>query len=201
MSQKYVVKIGGSLINVATRVIHELIKTKKPILIVPGGSIFANTVRSVNVTDNTAAHWMAIASMDQYGWYLSTLNNNEHIDTETRCVIPNTGIKVLLPYKIMRENDPLPHTWDVSSDTIAAWIAFKLKCPLILIKSVDGIITNPLNPPITDITGKNPIQTDIIDSYCWQFVNKHNIQTTIVNGQKKDAILNWFTHNTDTIIP
>jgi len=36
----------------------------RPLLIVPGGGVFADTVRQLVVNDD-AAHWMAIAAMDQ----------------------------------------------------------------------------------------------------------------------------------------
>ena len=32
-------------------------------------------------------------------------------------------IPVLVPYRWLREIDPLPHSWDVTSDSIAAWYA------------------------------------------------------------------------------
>ena len=42
---------------------------------------------------------------------------------------------MLAPYRWLRESDPLPHSWDVTSDSIAAWIASEIGAPqLILIK-------------------------------------------------------------------
>ena len=42
---------------------------------------------------------------------------------------------VLQPSRWLREADPLPHSWDVTSDSIAAWIAGQLGArQLILVK-------------------------------------------------------------------
>jgi len=39
----------------------------------------------------------------------------------------------------MRQEDPLPHTWDVTSDSIAAVVAAALDAPeLLLVKAVTG---------------------------------------------------------------
>ena len=42
---------------------------------------------------------------------------------------------MLAPYRWLREADPLRHTWDITSDSIAAWIAGQLAAErLVLIK-------------------------------------------------------------------
>ena len=44
-------------------------------------------------------------------------------------------IPVLAPYRWLREADPLPHSWDVTSDSIAAWVARQVgACELVLVK-------------------------------------------------------------------
>ena len=46
---------------------------------------------------------------------------------------------VLVPSHWMRALDPLPHSWDVTSDSIAAWVAGALAAPrLVLLKPVPG---------------------------------------------------------------
>jgi dihydroneopterin aldolase len=48
----------------------------------------------------------------------------------------NAGtIPVLAPSRWLRDADPLPHTWDVTSDSIAAWVAGAVgAAQLILVK-------------------------------------------------------------------
>ncbi len=73
-----VIKIGGSLIGNARNLVHILndyaLTEDEQILIIPGGGIFADTVRmasGVYGISDEAAHWMAILAMDQYAHYLT----------------------------------------------------------------------------------------------------------------------------------
>jgi len=131
-----IVKVGGSLYNRIPYLVPILIASKRPLFIIPGGGPFADLVRQVRV-NNDAAHWMAIAAMEQYGWFISSFG----ILTTDRVAVPLTTT-VFLPYRCIRLTDVLPHTWEVTSDTIAAWVADTLHLDLLLLKSVDGIFIN-----------------------------------------------------------
>ena len=49
------------------------------------------------------------------------------------------GVAVLAPYRWMRAADVLPHTWDATSDSVAAFVAGALDAErLVLVKPVDG---------------------------------------------------------------
>lgn len=130
--QAVVIKIGGSLIEHGPEIIRTIRDSDRKVLIIPGGGIFADTVRQTNVSD-TAAHFMSIAAMDQYGWLLSTFG----IPVTTKPAINRT--QILLPYTHLMKTDPLPHSWDITSDTISAYYANLLSSPLIILKSIDYI--------------------------------------------------------------
>ena len=66
-----IVKVGGSLYNQIPDLVPILNASKRPLFIIPGGGQFADIVRQVQV-HNDAAHWMAIAAMEQYGWFISS---------------------------------------------------------------------------------------------------------------------------------
>ena len=179
MSGGVVVKVGGSLMDAADDVMSTLAASPKPVLIIPGGGVFADDVRNLGV-EGTAAHWMAVAAMDQYGWYLSTRG----VAADDICSLPDSGAKILLPYKILREADPLPHSWNVTSDTIAAWIAGQIGCPLILLKSVDGVIRQG------ELLEEIPegLETDVIDPCCRDMLRRHRISAKIINGRRPDRL-------------
>jgi hypothetical protein len=173
-----VVKLGGSLHNGVSDLVPLLCKSRHPLLIVPGGGIFADTVRQVRVADDSA-HWMAIAAMDQFGWLIAS----HGLKTTDILKLPEKTT-VFLPYISMRVRDPLPHTWDITSDTISAWVADQLGLELLLLKSVDGIIHGgELQQQIT-----TPIQNDVVDPFFISFVMKNQIKTTIINGKSRESV-------------
>jgi len=177
-----VVKVGGSLFPNIPELVPVLQSSHTPLLLVPGGGQFADMVRSARVRDDSAAHWMAIAAMDQYGLHLSSYG----IKTTHHLMTPETT-KVLLPYCTVREIDPLPHTWDISSDTIAAWVAGQLDLDLLVLKSVDGIVVDGILQEYID----KPIETDIVDPFFIPFVISKKIRTTIINGSIADRVAKY----------
>jgi aspartokinase-like uncharacterized kinase len=174
-----IVKVGGSLYNRIPDLIPVLNASKRPLLLIPGGGPFANLVRHVQA-DNDTAHWMAIAAMEQYGWFIASFG----IATTDVITIPPKTTTVFLPYRYLRSTDVLPHTWDVTSDTIAAWLADTLRLDLLLLKSVDGIFINGIFQK--QVTG--PVESEVIDPFFIPFVVKKSVKTTIINGSQPDRV-------------
>jgi hypothetical protein len=56
-------------------------------------------------------------------------------------------VAVLAPYRWLREADPLPHTWDVTSDSIAAWIAGQVGAQRLVLVKPPGAIEGDLVDP------------------------------------------------------
>ena len=178
-----VVKLGGSLASHAGEIIPALRSASRPLLIVPGGGAFADSVRqSVAGTNADAAQWMACAAMDQFGWTLAAMG----IGTTTRIARPRSPC-ILLPYCALRRYDPLPHSWDVTSDTIAAWVAGRLGGDLLVLKSVDGLET--AGKLLTRI--EKPVTTDVVDPCFISYVLEHRIRTFILNGTDTTGICRW----------
>jgi aspartokinase-like uncharacterized kinase len=177
--QPLVVKLGGSLFRHIPKITPELAGSPRPLLIVPGGGPFADAVRMAGVHGD-AAHWMAVCAMDQFGWFCSSFGG---IPVTTKLHTPQ-ATEILLPYEIMRKRDPLPHTWDITSDTIAAWVAADLGLELLLLKSVDGILKNGVFLE----TVSEPLATDIVDPCCIPFILKHRLMTTVLNGSDPPRI-------------
>jgi hypothetical protein len=148
-----VIKVGGSLTEDSVSLItfcQELGALAKSyrMLVVPGGGKFADVVRefyrNFDLPD-TVAHKMAILSMDQFGLFLSSITPNSqatHVLEETRRLSSAGILPIILPSRLMFQKDPLEHSWDVTSDSIAAYIAgLLLAKKLILVTDVDGVFT------------------------------------------------------------
>jgi aspartokinase-like uncharacterized kinase len=173
-----VVKLGGSLYNQVPDLVPAFLVSGRPLFIVPGGGIFADVVRKTRVDDDSS-HWMAVAAMDQYGWFIAS----QGIRATALLKVPDKPV-VFLPYGSMQKHDPLPHSWDVTSDSIAAWVADILGLDLLLLKSVDGIREDGnLMEHV-----KKPIKTEVVDPFFIPFVLEKKIHTTIINGSQIERI-------------
>jgi aspartokinase-like uncharacterized kinase len=145
-----VVKIGGGLLGLSgafDRVTGALAAAAadRSLLVVPGGGPFADTVRErcrELQIDADTAHWMAILAMDQYAHALASRIRGAVLVERQRDIpiaLAAGRIPVLAPYQWLRAADSLPHSWDVTSDSIAAWLAGALGATrLILLKPVAG---------------------------------------------------------------
>jgi len=174
-----VVKIGGSLFDRVASLIEVFHEVGRPVLIVPGGGKFTDLVRRLAVSD-TAGHWMAIAGMEQFGWYIAS-----HGVPATPVLALPAEVTVLLPYCALREADPLPHSWSITSDTIAAWIARELSADLLLLKSVDGIHHRRRLLARVEDPGITP---DEVDPAFVRFVFEHGLAARVVNGRHPDRV-------------
>ncbi|MDI9393247.1 MAG: amino acid kinase [Thermovirgaceae bacterium] len=141
-SIELVVKLGGSLqsrVDLRDLCVR-LDRTLQglPSVIVPGGGLLADEVRSLDKLhslDPGVAHWMAVLAMDQNGLMLADLmprgipvrsGEGAAAAWEKGC------LPIFLPGEKMREDDPLPRNWDVTSDSITCWVAASLGAKKIL---------------------------------------------------------------------
>lgn len=142
-------KLGGSLLAEPSlapllEVLTEAARTR-PVLVVPGGGPFADAVRVATERHDpgeSASHWMAILAMDQLATQLGGLAPAARLAGEPRDVARICGqgrLAILAPFAWLRSEDPLPHGWHVTSDSLAAWIAGALGAErLLLLKSTEA---------------------------------------------------------------
>jgi aspartokinase-like uncharacterized kinase len=176
----FVLKLGGSLFGQAPDILKRVLSTGADVLVVPGGGRFADEVRDVyehQGLSEDAAHWMAVLAMDQYAYYLADKTAIEL----TPLLARKKGVRILLPYEVMRRQDELPHSWDVTSDTIAAWIAFKTASPLIKATDVDGIMLNGRLQRTIDASALKGIET-CVDRALPGFLIGHAMDAFVVSG-------------------
>jgi uridylate kinase len=141
----WVVKIGGSLLGSPelARWLELFVKfSDGKVIIVPGGGLFADAVRKAQAQSNindAVAHKLAVLAMDQFGLLLAGMNPGLATASSELEIAERTwqhrGI-VWLPSKMVLADDTIPQNWQVTSDSLSAWLANKIGAEqLVLVKS------------------------------------------------------------------
>lgn len=138
-----IIKLGGSLFHTPelSQWLELLAEAsqQEPVIIVPGGGPFADEVRHAQrlhrFSDNTAHH-MAILAMSQFGLLLADLapQCSPFYYPQQHAEIKN-GLHVWLPDRSILDIAELPHSWEISSDSLALWLSQQLDVTeLVMIK-------------------------------------------------------------------
>ncbi|MDD1651110.1 MAG: amino acid kinase [Methylococcaceae bacterium] len=142
LSIPWVVKLGGSLALSAELPLWLEALAESPVVVVPGGSLFADAVRVAQQHWGFAdelAHAMAITAMSQYGRMLQGLCPRLSVAGDpyslTR-LLEGGQSAVWQPDAGAMMDERIKASWDVTSDSLAAWLAEQLGAErLLLIKS------------------------------------------------------------------
>ena len=140
-----VLKLGGSLANSGrlTACLAALAGSRGDVIVVPGGGVFADAVRESQPRlgfSDRAAHHMALLAMEQYALVLvdrlPRLRPCRSLE-EMRLAGQACDPAIWLPTTLALADPTIPQSWDVTADSLAAWLARRLGAErLILVKSV-----------------------------------------------------------------
>jgi len=141
----WVVKLGGSLANSKElpRWV-EVIATAGAgkVVLVPGGGPWADDVREAQRRegfDDRVAHRKALRAMEQHGRVLAETRPafvTADSIASIREVLKKNQVPIWMPYEMVVADPSIPENWDVTSDSLAAWLAEKLNASeLLLVKS------------------------------------------------------------------
>jgi len=194
-----IIKLGGSLLAKGREIIHFLrdYAEKKAVffIIIPGGGPFVEVIRELSerqTISEDAAHWMAVLAMHQYGFFLADGEIAIPLVESIKEARDAGHLCIVLPYQILKADDSLPHTWDVTSDTIAAFIAHKLgEKTFIKVTDVDGILDEE-GSLIKQVYAKELIEkenTGCIDAELSRFLTRNKMSCVIVNGNFPERII------------
>ena len=203
---KQVVKIGGSLfpdytINLAKR----LEGTGSCIIL--GGGEFANLIRKYDGCCNfseEANHWTAIDCMDIIAKLV-----NDKVDSaklaysieEVRQIADDGFTPIFAVSEFLKKEDPFECSWDVTSDSIAAYVSHLINANLLIVTNVNGIYTQePKEPGSTfiskiDATTLLTFQESSIDVMLPSLLLEFGTNCYVVNGKYPERVLSLIDDN------
>jgi aspartokinase-like uncharacterized kinase len=155
-----VVKLGGSLAGVPVLAdwLKVLAQAGGRSVIVPGGGPFADQVRDLQRElgfDDTTAHHLALLAMGQ--------------------------VPVWMPTAMTLGRPEIPETWEVTSDSLAAWLAGALNADrLVLVKSAA--------PPPGPVTAAELSRRGLVDPAFPGFLSESNVEAWCL-GPDQAALL------------
>jgi hypothetical protein len=149
-----IIKVGGSLFDFPDLVprldlLIQMLGT--PVMLVPGGGGYAEEVRRLDAIHGWPAatsHQLALHAMSMTARLLAALSPRYHHVTDPSGILSSwTQRRVpVLDVAKMPGIEALPESWDVTSDSIAAWISQRYGFGrLVLAKSVE--LPNPAPTP------------------------------------------------------
>jgi aspartokinase-like uncharacterized kinase len=154
---KVVVKVGGSLFDwpgLGQRLEHWL-KTLPSswVLLVPGGGPTVDVIRNFerqHGLGEESAHWLALRALSVSAHFLAAVLSLRRSPRpaviadlqDADAIWSQRGLPILDPFRFAQEDEDrpgrLPHSWSVTSDSLAARVAMRFQAQkLILLKSTD----------------------------------------------------------------
>ncbi|RCW20837.1 aspartokinase-like uncharacterized kinase [Ciceribacter lividus] len=161
-----VVKLGGSTAggDEMQRWIDLLADACFPLVLVPGGGPFADHIRVMQKPlgySDEVAHDMAILAMDQFGLVIAERSERFRPSMTIRDMEQawNSGlVPVWLPSSMTRGAPDILRSWRVTSDSLAAWLAGRIRAErLLLVKQAE------IGPEDVDV--ETLVARQLVDDY------------------------------------
>ena len=176
-------------------------------LLVIGGGEFANLIRKYDALigfSEDVTHETAIDSMD----ILAKLLNDKLAFTEISYTLEeaigisnSNKIPIMICSDILKDNEPFAHSWDVTSDSITAYIASLLDAKLLIATNVNGIYTK--DPSLNgaelikeiDVNELLTFDESSIDLMLPTLLIEYGLDSYVVNGEYPERVLSIIQNN------
>jgi aspartokinase-like uncharacterized kinase len=203
---KQVVKIGGSLFpNYAIELARQLKNTDSVIIL--GGGEFANLIRKYDDEQSFSEevnHWTAIDCMDIIAKLVNDKVESSKLaySIEEINEIAGEGFTpIFVVSEFLKKEDPFECSWDVTSDSIAAYVSHLLNANLLIVTNVNGIYTQEPKEPgstfISKIDAKTLLtfQESSIDVMLPSLLLEFGTNCYVVNGKCPERVLSLIDDN------
>ncbi|MCX6695091.1 MAG: hypothetical protein NTU61_02180 [Candidatus Altiarchaeota archaeon] len=205
MKELVVLKVGGSLC-ISKSTLKKLCKTiedaskNAKIVIVPGGGALADEVRRIDAElklPSEVSHEMALYACDQNGLAIASMLRGFGI---ARRLAECRGKTVLLPRDTVMKSG-LPASWDLTSDSIAAYVSGRLKAKrLVKLTDVDGLYARDPKKASNASMIRNTTATKVgrmkekcVDKHFPGILRRYNITCHIINGRRPERLTELMT--------
>ena len=209
-----VVKFGGSLLARLEDVkrfavtLGALRRSGIRIVVVPGGGPTDKTIEAIDRQQRLSleiCHRACALAQDQTGLVISDESFSDALRTcdnfeDLRRVLDSERVAVLLPSRILFALDPIERTWDVTSDAVAAWVAWLLSARSFAIATdVDGVFSSGrigseehLLPKISarDLVAMGHTA---VDRCAAEFLLGRSMDCFVFNGKDPERLGRWLT--------
>jgi 5-(aminomethyl)-3-furanmethanol phosphate kinase len=183
-----ILKFGGSLLESGrlAAVLDIVAKRKRPVIVVPGGGKFADQIRHSQAQtgfDDASAHRLALFAMHQMANVICTRSPHfapAATKEEFGLAGVNGLVPVWLPSAMAGADETIPKSWDMTSDSLAAWLAAETGA-----KDVALVKTCTVAP---DATLQDLTTTAIVDPLFQTYVERASLTWSVI-GDGDDARL------------
>lgn len=175
-----VVKLGGSLLETGKLFdcLKHIVAQNQQTVVVCGGSVFADTVRSAQKKwrfNDVAAHEMALLAMQQNALMCQSLQPEFVLFSKTQ-TFQNQHFSIWSPDIEELNADNIAPSWEITSDSLSAWLAKKLKAEKLIVVKPDKI--EPSDTPF------DLMELEIVDDAFPDFVEDAPFELEVMSAWK-----------------
>jgi len=175
-----VIKLGGSLMgdaDILTACLNTIEQNNKDkVVIVPGGGVFADQVRNAQkqwLINDEIAHEMAILAMQQMALLFKGIKPGFLLANHLLNIDNRAAVFIWSPDITELNDSSIEANWNVTSDSLAAWLAVQLNADeLILVKSAEIP---------EDLTLQQMHKQGVIDAAFTQYIKHSSYKITLLN--------------------